>query len=256
MKKTMFILLLLGYAVVHAQVSQDKQFIGVQMSSVNLSSTYYFNVDIAKSQVVVYKENYSLLNTFTLMSPTGYTFNSVSLTDKVFNNSSDLEFLVSFTKTNGDGTDIDMTKLLLFNEKGQIIYDFGAGTMIVSNFLKTVSSSSKMILYRMIYDKSINNYVTNTEIYNVLGNYSGISSIEESDNTKVYVNSLRKTIEFIPLDKTNSYTLKICNVSGKVFLCNFYKNLVDGGIVVSSAGFPSGIYIYNVNGESGKLLIK
>jgi len=256
MKKQIFMLLILGQSVVgNAQILLDKQFSGVQMNVINLSSTYYYSTDAAKSQVAVYKTDYSLLKTFTFSPPNGYNFGYATLSDKVFNIATDLEFLVLVNKTTGSGTDADASKLLLYNESGQIIYDFGYGTTLSSYFIKTVSGATKMILQRLIYNMSNLTITTNTEIYSLPGNYTGISAIKSTNEVSVKYNSQDKTVEFFPAETSENVCLKLYNIEGKELIQRNFNGLVDGKITVSTEGLSSGVYIYSLNENSGKIIL-
>lgn len=257
MKKQIFILLVLGQSVIgNAQILLEKTFSGAQMNVINLTSTYYYSTDAAKSQVTVYKTDYSLLKTFTLSSPSGYNFGYATLSDKVFNNTTDLEFLVLVNKTTGSATDADASKLLLYNESGQVIYDFGGASTISNFFIRTVSGATKMILQRLIYNMSNLTISTNTEIYSLPGNYTGISAIKSTNEVSVKYNSQNKTIEFFPTEIAESSCLKLYNIEGKELIQRNFNGLVDGKITASTEGLTSGVYIYSLNEYSGKIILK
>jgi hypothetical protein len=256
MKKLTLLLLILGYSTVNAQIVLEKQFPGLQMNVINLSLTYYYSTDISKSQISVYKENYSFLKTFTFTPPSNYSFGSATISDKVFNNLADLEFLVLVNKVSGDATDADASKFLLYNENGQIIYDFGAGSILSSFFIKTASGASKMILQRLIYNMSNLTITTNTEIYSLPGNYTGISAVKSTNEVNVKYNSQNRTVEFFPTEISESLCLKLYNIEGKELIQRNYNGIIDGKITVSSEGLTSGVYIYSLNENSGKIILK
>lgn len=257
MKKQIFMLLILGQSVIGtAQILLEKTFSGAQMSAVNLSSTYYYSTDAAKSQITVYKTDYSLLKTFTLSPPNGYNFGYATLSDKVFNNTTDLEFLVLVNKTTGSATDTDASKLLLYNESGQVIYDFGGASTISSFFIRTVSGATKMILQRLIYNMSNLTITTNTEIYSLPGNCTGVSAIKSTNEVSVKYNSQDKAVEFFPTEISENLCLKLYNIEGKELISRNCNGIIDGKITVSTEGLSSGVYIYSLNENSGKIILK
>lgn len=256
MKTLILLLFVLGYSVSNAQITLEKKFDGSQMNVINLSATYYFSTDNSKSQISVYKENFSLHKTVTFTLPTNYSFGYATFSDKVFNSSTDLEFLVLVNKINGVATDADASKLLLYNESGQIIFDFGTGTSISSFFFKTTSGTTKMIVYKMIFDLANFNFSTNTEIYSLIGNYTGISAVKNTNELSVSVNSQNKTIEFDAIQKAEKYNLRLYDIRGNEIIHKNFKELIDGKIAVSTESLTSGIYIYSLNACAGKVIIK
>lgn len=249
-------LFIFGCLVSNAEILLEKQFQGSKMNVVNLSATYFYSINTDKNQVSVYKENFMPLKTVSLNSLSNYKISNVMVTDKVFNNSTDLEFLVSVNKVTGAATDADECKLLLYNENGQVIYDFGAGTILNYYITKTVSGTSKMILQRMIYNFSIYDYSINTEIYSLPGNYTGMSAVKSSDEVQVNYDAQSKTIEFLPTQVTDNFTLKLYNTDGKELMQRQYNELINGKISISTENLNSGVYIFCLNEVSGKILIK
>lgn len=241
---------------VYSQVSLEKQFSDIQIQVINLSATYYYSADGNSGQVTVYKDDYSRYKTFSFDLPTGYKFSSALISDKIFNSDTDFEFLVTAVKINVSGLDTDMTKLVLCNEKGQIMYDFGSATLITSNFIKTISGSSKLILYKMIYNIDMMDYVTSTDIYNVQGDYSGIYSVKSFDNMKVHIDRKNNIIEFESKNLFDKNYLRIYDLKGELFLSKSFEINTNGKYSISSSLLSSGIYVYDFNGVTGKLIIE
>lgn len=257
MKKLSILIFIIGCISAQAQVSLEKQFNGQQITAINLSSTYYYFTDIANSKVYVYKEDYSLYNTFVFTPPSGYKFSTFILSDKLFNLSADLEFLVIFSKTGGSTTDSDATKLILYNEKGLVLYDFGVASILSPSFIKTASGSSKMMLLRMIYNTSTYLFTTNTEIYNISGGFSGISSTLQPDKLDISVDQTNKMIKFnLNSDEIKFGILRIYNLQGNLLKYKSIKGISESTVLISTQGLASDIYIYELNGIVGKFIIK
>ncbi len=256
MKKRMLILLILGYQTANAQISLDKRFQENQMNVVNLSSTYYYSTSIKNSIISIYRENYAFYKSITLVPPSNYSIGSVTLSDKTFNNSVDIEFLVTVNKLNGEATDADYCKQLLYNENGQIIYDFGSATIITSYFFKTASGLTKLFLQRMTFNPQYTNYIYSTEIYSLPGNYTGVSAIKSPNEVHVNYDAERKTVEFLPTQVTDNFILKLYNPEGRELIQRQYNEFNNGKISISTENLNSGVYIFSLNEVSGKILIK
>lgn len=259
MKKLIFMLLILGQSGIgNAQILLEKKFTGAHLNAINLSSTYYYSTDMLRSKISIYKENFTFLKTVTLLLPSNYYFDSATLSDKVFDNSTDIEFLVLVYKKTGSSADPDASMLLLYNEWGQIIYDFGKGTKLTNFFIKTVSGETKMILQRLIYNLSIPTptIITDTEIYSLRGNYTGIAVAKSTNEVSVKYNNQNNSVEFQPTQMSDNFCLKLYNLEGKEIEVKQYGSLTNNKIILNTSSLPKGVYVYSLNEATGKIVIQ
>jgi len=113
--------------------------------------------------------NLSMNKTFNFTPPEGYKVSSVSMSKKLFNTDNDYEFIVTYTKISPVAYDNTNYYVILYNQNGSIIKDFGKGAVVqVYPYLFIINNSFKMQVNRSLWNES-NNSSTQTEIYSVPG---------------------------------------------------------------------------------------
>jgi len=122
-------------------------------------------------RVKVFNSNYSLFmdETYNFTPPTGYKVSSVSMSKKLFNTDNNYEFLVTYSKISPSTYDNTSSHLILYNQNGTIIKDFGTGaSFFLSSYLYIINNHFKLQVDRRLYDAS-NTLQTQSEIYSVPG---------------------------------------------------------------------------------------
>ncbi len=224
--------------------------------------TYHFTEVDAENNtytVRIYNGNFTLQSnkTYYLSAPEGYSLSSAYPTRKLFNSDDKYEFLVSLRKKDYTSYDNESQRLILEDENGGVIKDFGTAYSISPYyFIHVVNNQRRYMITKSVYDENKESKTT-TEIYSVPG--SGIPSgrIDQSAEyrTPPYPNPTNYTI-FLP------YLLK----SGDFAIMNIYS--INGQLIeqkqigydfdkieLDVSAFPKGIYLYEVNGQSNKFVV-
>jgi hypothetical protein len=258
MKKLLTIIgLLLTVSAANAQVVLEHTFSNAMVNVINLTSTYYYVVDDTNNQVTIYKEDYSLYKTCSFIPPTGYKLSSVNMSDKLFNNTVELEFLVSYTKTSYEVYDNSYYTVKLYNELGSVLFDFGSGALVTYSPYKTVLGNTKIMVSRMKYTEATSPIAYfNSEVYNLVGNYSGIAPIKDDVKLKAFPNPSKSTVNLPYSVNTDIKTqMSIFNLAGQLI----EQKQVDSSndkILLNVSSYRTGIYIYECNGRSGQFIVE
>lgn len=206
----------------------------------------HYTYDGTTKVINIYNETHSLTNTFVAPIPVNFRISEVFfITDKLFNSDNSIEFLV-FAFYNDGSTEFD--KILLFNDNGTLLQEFNDRS--IAGIYKTNSNTYKLIL------KEQSGYAAVLDVYALPGTLSINQQQLLSKDFLAFPNPTDDNLKFTnKLSNGETATIEVFDSNGKKVL----KQNVAGGtgeIVIDVRNLNSGLYIYKINGETGKFIKK
>jgi len=241
---------------VFGQISLENTYVdanvngGMQLQAFNSESgiKYFlllYNYDYKGKKVdytvEIYNSTHTLESTIDLSAYDNYYVDIDYVYDKLFNNDSNVEFLLQF-----EDEEYSQYGLILYNDQGEILFDFGKSYVdhIISN-----ENSSKLIVEFQDEEES------GIRIYNLPGSISNISSnIAPRNNLFGFPNPTTNQIRFKnALKSGENGTLEIFNMNGvKVFQQRINSSEEIINIDVSSLN--RGTYVYKILDYTNKFI--
>lgn len=174
-----------------------------------------------------------------------YKANEINyISDKLFNSDVKLEYYMAYNIEQG------YQKAGIFNEDGEMLYDFGGYTAIHHDIVMQENKKPLLVLWTTV------NEVTESKIYELPGNYLQVNEVQKPAIGLPYPNPSDKIIE-IPVKISNSadLTFSVYN-SGGVLIHQKILDPTEQKVQVETAGLKPGVYIYTGCGVSGKFVVK
>lgn len=177
----------------------------------------YYGVDYTTSACQIYKADYSLWKTISIVPPTNTALYDVAyVTTKLFNSDSQVELLAVFSEyvvtSDTSGYLIYTTKII--NEAGVPFLTLeGAGYSTVYNLS---NGQSKLLCF--VYDFSVSPFTVTTKVYGIPGNMSSIPEQTGLFLGNAFPNpaSTQVNIPVSPEFQNSSAKLTLLDVSGRV----------------------------------------
>ncbi|PXY43810.1 T9SS type A sorting domain-containing protein [Flavobacterium hydrophilum] len=252
MKKITFLLLsnLFIYSYSYSQATFEHTYsTDIQKSSMkdvvgfnSANGLKYYTFDRETNTVEIYNQSHVLETSFTIPLDSGHFLSEfIFVTDKLFNNDGQIEFLYKSYKNNTQ-------KIYLCNDTGVLLQSFP--DKYYAGIVRDNSNN-----YKMIVSGSLENPVTNSYEYDVYG-LTGTLSTEQQD-------ILTKKAFVFPNPSNNMITISNANSTGKasvlqIFSANGKKileeNHTEEEIKVDVSAFQNGVYIYKLDNKSGKFI--
>lgn len=208
---------------------------------------YYTYGDTTTNQIKFYNKDYSLYKTITINRPVGYSIIIFNVSEKLFNINSSLELLCEFSKAQN-------TKLLIYDENGTIIKDFGTYNYGIYPYIISNGLFSKLIIKAL--SKNSSSQLID-EIYSLPGNLpnTALSTLKFNIEAAAYPNPANKII-YLPykLEYGKSTILRIYNLKGQLIeQKNIDSN--DDKVILDLESYQPGIYFYEYNGITNKFIL-
>ncbi len=255
--------MLLCLQILNAQINLEHTFDG----NVSWGGRYYIEQDLypqdnysvrivnGNSYVLkIYNADYSLQsnNTYNFTPPTGYVINTVSISRKIFNTDDNYEFEVTYHNTSVN--DNTRTKIILYNQSGSIIKDFGSAHYAHFESLHVANNQYRLKVLKQYYDGS--NITHKSEIYSVPGTPpSGVSNHKVSQIEPPYPNPANSIITLpYQLKEGEMSVMRIFNMNGQLIETKQVDYVFDK-ILLNVSGYAKGIYIYEINGVSNRFIV-
>ena len=249
--------MLLFLQTTNAQINLEHTF----EESVYPASSYYGDNDIlinysdndGNRQYKLFNADYSLHKIIDISLFGGYPdgYNSFSVnnfTRKLFNDDNKIEFIVDFMNF-----ETYSSILRIYNEDGTIIKDFGETSIFSSCTIYKIGEENK--LFRFTSDMNTDSHTT--EIYSLPGKISNIVPIAgNSFSQPPYPNPANSTITLpYQLRQGEISTMHIYSINGQLIESKQIDSIFDK-ILLNVSNYRKGIYLYEVNGESKRFIVK
>jgi hypothetical protein len=195
----------------------------------NESEFWYYT----SSYIYVYSQEITLVESIYLsIIPTDVL--SVSFLSKnLFTNSGKYEFIVK-----------DSSEYLLFNDVGELLYNFG-------DFIPIMVQGNKFFTYKLVLDGS--NYSYTTKVYSLGGNLNSKDYLT-TDDLFSYPNPAKDFIN-INYHIDEAVDLSIYSVSGQK-MQSIKLDPLEDNLQLNLSVYKPGLYIYIYNNKSGKFIVK
>ncbi len=165
------------------------------------------------------------------------TFSGIqNITKNVFTLSGKYEFVLSVLNPS-----TNKTEYKLFNEDGQLLFDFG--NCYFSNFV-----NNKFVTYNIVSN------LYQIKVYNVAGSINLTSAENTNNKLLVYPNPASSMIN-IQYSVSGMQEMAIRDINGRVI----ENILLDPGqkeIGLNVSGWAKGVYIYSYGGSTGKFIVQ
>ena len=255
MKKTIFTLLLVCSTMVYAQVTLEKTFngaigfFGMSVSDIDLGlEPFYVMIQSDSNKIELYNaSDYSLYKSVPANFDLKHRTSSISaVSRKLFDIDDQVEFLLHLSWS--DGIYTKKTTYLL-NEDGDIEMTFAEGG---SFSFHRVNGQNRMA----ISTGSFGNYIT--KIYSLPGTIS--TEVEQSCQPSLlsmpYPNPANTTIHLpYQLQQGTTATLQVFNPQGQLVVEKQVGSMFDE-VLLDVSSYTPGTYIYTVNGQNGRFVVK
>ncbi|MDR2835924.1 MAG: T9SS type A sorting domain-containing protein [Bacteroidales bacterium] len=228
-------------------------------SSLYPSGCYYVATIINNSyNVKIYNADYSVNsnNTYNFTPPSGYKVLSVSRSQKTFNTDNNYEFLVRYEKTDYISHDNTNQNLILCNQNGTTIKDFGfANYIYVYPSLHIANNHLRLLVSKEYYNGNTTNQ--QVEIYSVPGEVpSGIKPTNISNSLSPFPNPASSTITLpYQLKQGEMSVMHIYNINGQLIETKQIGFDFDK-ILLNISSYAKGMYLYEVNGVSNRFIVE
>jgi len=237
----------------NAQINLEHTFEGHIHFTNTISSLYPFYsshfgdvelyISAFTTQIKLYNPDYSLYKSIDL--PTGYSLEFTNFFSKgLFNTDGKIEFM-AFLANNDEG----VGKTILYNEDGVILKEFDDNyDLLLSNIYK-INEQFKLSMY---------NWRNNTtEIYSLPGTMSNaVPQIGSGIFQPPYPNPANSIITLpYQLKQGEISTMRIYNMNGQLIETKQIDSAFDK-ILLNVSNYRRGMYLYEVNGESKRFIVK
>lgn len=203
--------------------------------------------------VTIYNPDFSVQSkqTYYLPTPpTGYKIESCSISKHFFNDDDNYEFMMSYV--NNQAADYNkMRKVILYDQNKNVIKDFGYAysSYVYSNAY--IINGVRIVLAKKTY---YNNGATQqkTEAYSIDGVTNSPENMVEMQSVP-YPNPANEFIN-IPIEMNNNINyVKIYDINGRLIETKIVNNTTDN-FLLNVTNYPSGIYIYECNGNTNRFI--
>lgn len=202
-----------------------------------------------------FSSNFSSVTTknFQFSSISGYEIDDVEITQHIFNNDDEYEFMVRYELKDYNSSN-ESNKLILFDSKGNILKDFGSACWLEwPNLLYLINNQSYIIVEKGYTENSA------LEIYSVptTVNPNQLKSATISNSTLSAFPNPAKT--FVNLSYNVSGVedaeMVITDASGRVVERRIVNAMQDN-LRLNVANYKRGIYFYEVQGFTGRFIVE
>ena len=256
MKKNLFALLFATIITSYTfgQITLEKTYSSENLQVyTNSTETYYYTVGWNLSTIKIYNSDYSLKKQFTPTIPAGYemvvrAYDNFFLSKNIFNFDNLLEIVVAFAKYDTNINEYTY-KILIYNEDGQIVKDFGDGYNLEDEFDFQVYHDNTVNKNKLRLFKLSSN---STEIYNLSTNSLTTKEIQAKNSLSAFPIPTNKNLNII--NPNNGYNrLDVYDQNGKIVLNKTFMNS-EKIISLDVEFLPNGLYLYKIGNFSSKFL--
>lgn len=204
--------------------------------------------------MIFYNSDYSIRsnNTYTFTPPVGYAVNNITISKKIFNTDDNYEFMVAYKKINNT-YDNTSRILILYNQNGSIIKDFGMAEYIYADPYLHIAD----VQLRLTVHKNFEDLTSQTDVYSVPGEVPVIiTPVVLPSISHAYPNPSNTTITLpYSLRKGENSIMTIFNMYGQIVEQKNIDSNFDK-ILLNVSDYSKGTYIYEVNGISNKFVVE
>lgn len=224
------------------------------------TTTMYFEqqgFSTETNQFNIYNNNHTLYKTITIDVPDGYYITSINFPSiNLYNSTSNIEFLVVFTKISASGTDNYRQLIKLFDENSNVLYDFGNAWYAYPLLIKTKDNKNKLKIVRYTYTESTPaSIIYITDIYSLANTSNSSTSNSNTIKSFAFPNPSNSYINLTyQLENGSNAIMKIYSISGTL-MDSHNIDFTNNQLTVNISKYPSGIYIYEYNGISNKFIV-
>ena len=193
------------------------------------------------NQIKLYNTDYSLYKSINL--PSGYyLYYSNFLTKELFNNDSKIEIMAYISNE-------EQVKIIIINEDGMILKEFGNNYDMMYCALYKVNDQFKLSMYN--YDNHT------TEIYSLPGTMLNVvPQMGGNIFQPPYPNPANSTITLpYQLKQGEISTMRIYSMNGQLIETKQIDSAFDK-ILLNVSNYRRGMYLYEVNGESKRFIVR
>ena len=212
------------------------------------SGLNYYTINSTDNEISIYDSNHTLYKTVSISLTNSIEIGAVFLaSDKLFNSNNKIEFII---RTQANRTEGSENKMLLFDEDGTNLFDFG--DRWEAFYFKDENNNFKLLTETN--DKSDN--IT----YDIYGLSGTLSSTQEAFHSRGefigFPNPSSNIINITnPLKNNEKEKIEIYDINGKKVI---EKEIIGNGknIELNISNLSKGIYSYRILGYNNKFVKK
>lgn len=251
MKKILLSVALMATNFAFAQITLEKTYASENLQVyTNATETNYYSVGQNLTTVKIYNANHTLKKQFSPTIPAGYSmnissYNNFILSKNIFNTDNLLEIVVVFNKYDNGS----VNKIVVFNEDGQIVKDFGENYRFDDEFdfhvyHDNTTNTNKLRLYK--------ENTSSTEIYNLPTTSLAAKEIQLANKLSAFPIPTNKILNIINPDN-GANKVQVYDTSGKLVMNKIFS-FDDDKISIDVENLTKGIYIYKIGELSSKFI--
>ncbi|ANF49312.1 hypothetical protein A0O34_16785 [Chryseobacterium glaciei] len=251
MKKTLLSGAIIASNFVFSQITLEKTYTSESLQVyTNTTETNYYSVGQNLTTIKIYNANHTLKKQFSPTIPTGYSmnissYNNFILSKNIFNTDNLLEIVVVFNKYDNGS----INKIVIFNEDGQIVKDFGENYRFDDEFdfhvyHDNTTNSNKLRLYKTT--------TNSTEIYNLPTTSLAAKEVQSQGKLSAFPIPTNKILNIINPDN-GANKVQIYDASGKLVMNKTFSSN-ENKISIDVEALTKGIYIYKIGELSSKFI--
>ncbi|MCG2610178.1 T9SS type A sorting domain-containing protein [Flavobacterium sp. SM15] len=257
MKLKLFLVASLFSLNAFSQITFEHEYTTSSLGGDDFVSAFYtqtelnhFTFDKNTGGVQIFNQTHVLTTSFTVPIMPDWKFNNFLLiSDKLFNNDANIEFLIS------EYNDVTMeSKIVLVSSDGSLIQEFAGATY--ASVFKDSAGQYKLITKKIYSDDFSVNWFADLKVYSLQGTLTVNQYELFSKNVFAFPNPTEGQITF--------ENLKLNGEKGKleVFTTNGMKVLqkdlsgAETNTALDTSALSSGVYVYKINGTTGKFIKK
>lgn len=203
-------------------------------------------------KVTIYNPNFSVQSEqiyYLQTPPTGYNIFNYYISEHFFNDDDNYEFLMIYS--NSQSTN-ERYKVILYDQNKNIIKDFGSAYSVnVMGSYAYIINGVRVFTIEKYYENN-GELQKKTEVYSINGVTNSPENIVETQSIP-YPNPANEFIN-IPIEMNNNINyVKIYDINGRLIETKIVNNSTDS-FLLNVTNYPSGIYIYECNGNTNRFI--
>jgi hypothetical protein len=224
------------------------------------TTTMYFEqqgFSTEANQFNIYNNNHTLYKTIILDVPDGYYITSINFPSiNIYNSSSNIEFIVAFTKISASGLDNYRQLIRLFDENSNLLYDFGNAFSFYPLIIKTKDGQNKLKIIRYNYTETTPAtlyYIS--DFYQLVGTSNSTTSNKPNIKSFAFPNPSNSFVNLpYEIENGKNTIMRIYNINGR--LIETYRiDFNSNNLKIDISDYSSGVYFYEYNGISNRFIV-
>lgn len=261
MKKTLFSIAILIYAFASSQITLENTFPTTETVIAYSTSTDVNYISFTNdNKLKIYNSDYSLKKTVAIPIGTEYKTSlgidgsdlNYIISKHIFNTDDKLEFIIEADYYNST-TNVNHSKLIVFNEDGTLLSDFGNSQNITADdyyiYNDPMSGKNKIIVYKFPNENYENFYY---DVYSLPTTTLATQKLQTVSKLYAFPIPAKSLLKIIN-PNNNSNKVEVFDVAGKIVLSKTFLSQ-ENHINLNIENLNKGVYFYKIGDMSSKFI--